>query len=288
MVAGTASRSRARLDARIVRHDDQRPRGPARVRARQRRQRRRRRGTRARPGVPARATPPPPPVGRRDRRSKVAVSRPSRPGGTTTSCAHSTTCARRRRRRRASHRGDRARRVQARRGWPMAARATRSTTSCPWTSASARESRAGGSRFARCASFAGPAVRWRPSRRAPPRHERRHHRRSRQRGELGGPPGRLRQPRLGSGLPVPAVQARAEGVVRQLPGRGACVPATGPDERRTTRARPRRPVSSPTSTASPSGGARSSRAPRTRACCASTERRGRAEARTSPTRASGL
>ena len=54
-----------------------------------------------------------------------------------------------------------------------------------------------------------------------------------------------------------------------------------------TRSRARRAASSPTSTASPSAGARSSRAPPTRACCARRASRGPAGRRTRPTTASG-
>ena len=95
-------------------------------------------------------------------------------------------------------------------------------------------------------------------------------RRPRQRGELGGPPGRLRSARLGGRLPVPAVQARTEGVVRLIPGRGtrAATPRAGESAAIPKPARPR--ASSRTSTRSRSAGAPSSRAPRTRGSCGCT------------------
>ena len=103
--------------------------------------------------------------------------------------------------------------------------ASSSTTSCRWTSASARESRAAGSRCGPCGSCAGPGDRRRHSARAPRRHDRRHHGRAGQRGLVGGPPGGLRHPRRCRVLPMPALQARAEGVLRELPRGGARLPA---------------------------------------------------------------
>ena len=132
--------ARARwLDARVVRHDDQRPRGAARVRARDRR--------RTRDVAAARERGQEYLLERRllrrlsdgeigDRKwlhfafpDRVALQRPARPR---------SPARRRRRAGRASHRGDRARRVEARRRRPLAARPRPSRRAARWTSASAR------------------------------------------------------------------------------------------------------------------------------------------------------
>ena len=65
-------RGRERRDGVVVRDDDQRPRGPARARARDRRLGRGRGGPPPRRGVPAGAPPVPPQVDRRGDRSAVA------------------------------------------------------------------------------------------------------------------------------------------------------------------------------------------------------------------------
>ena len=65
-------RGRERVGALLVRHDDQRARRAARVRARDRRVRRGARGPAQRRGVPARAQPVPPQEHRRGRRSGVS------------------------------------------------------------------------------------------------------------------------------------------------------------------------------------------------------------------------
>ena len=91
-----------------------------------------------------------------------------------------------------------------------------------------------------------------------------------------------------AGLPVPAIQARAaRGLQVVSRSRNAHFASA---RRRTVASRvtrPRRAAWSPTSMASPSAGARSSRARHTRAFSASTASHGRAEPKTRPTRACG-
>ena len=148
-------RGRERRDGVVVRDDDQRPRGPARVRAGDRRLGAGGRGAPPRRGVHARAPAVPAEVDRRGDRSRlapvlvpdlVALRRPAR----------ARLPARRRvRARRAHRRGGRRRRGQPRSRTADGRSGSSTRARCRSRWRTARASRAGGSRSARCACSTG-------------------------------------------------------------------------------------------------------------------------------------